>query len=116
MDKYESLKVSELRNIARFIGVRGWYNLKKRELIFLVMENDGYPLDRTGKWANKRVKSVLDRLLFPDTLRSWVELFVSDKSIAEHYVQVILCVLYPSFTYRRKRSVVPRKIELLSVK
>ncbi len=69
-----------------------------------------------GKCSHKRVKSVLGRLLFPDTLRAWVELFVSDKSIAEHYVQVILRVLYPSFTYRRKRSVVPRKIELLRVK
>ncbi len=49
MDKYESLKVSELRNIARFIGVEGCYNLRKRELIFLVMENEGYLLDRTAK-------------------------------------------------------------------
>ncbi len=106
------LSSNALHDIARDSCICGLSDARRVDIIRVFDGRAAF----LGKWANKRVKSVLDRLLFPDMLRAWVELFVSDKSIAEHYVQVILRVLYPSFTYRRKRSVVPRKIELLMVK
>ncbi len=41
----------------------------------------------------KYVREPMIRRMFPDTLRAWVDLFVSDKSVAEHYSQIILHVL-----------------------
>ena len=53
---------------------------------------------------NKRgIGNVLRRLLFPDMLRAWVGLFVLDRSVAEHYVQIILRVLYPTNCFRSVR-------------
>ncbi len=44
MGKYESLKVSELQDIARSKGLSGWSELKERsKLISLIMDSEGYP-------------------------------------------------------------------------
>ncbi len=43
--------------------------------------------------------------MFPETMRAWVGLFVSDKSVAEHYVQIILRVLSPMIRFGRRKPV-----------
>ena len=152
MNKYEKFTVSRLQCIARTIGIKCWYKMRKRELIYFIMNRKDYPLDRVlsrdffpfmfgmsyealhdialDSWIyglsdarrvglitafdererfldpffNKRgVRNVLRRLLFPDMLRAWVGLFVSNRSVAEHYVQIILRVLYPTNCFRSVR-------------
>ncbi len=156
MSKYESMKVSELRDIAKFKSLKGWSKLKKSQLITFIMDNEsrrplkskykpktkyfsffssmtveelhdfarenkiqGYSslkkaklirfLDKTCSiiwftWRRRGVRKNLERRMFPDALRVWVGLFVSDKSIVEHYAQIILHTLSPINCFGKKKS------------
>ena len=41
MSVYENLKVSDLRDIARSRGLRGWSKLKKDDLISFIVDIEG---------------------------------------------------------------------------
>ena len=41
-----NLPVSSLQCIARVMGVRRWYKMRREELIYLITNNEDYPLDR----------------------------------------------------------------------
>ena len=157
------MKVVELRDLARSRGLKGWYRLRKSDLISFLESNDRkiksqrlkiveadryerrkfkdkYFSRMTAKelhdfakesnfrghssfskkselisfldlrcqdsWHFKRMRAVranLEKRFFPDTLRAWVRLFVSNKSVAEHYTQIILRTLSSmSFSERKK--------------
>jgi hypothetical protein len=40
MNDYNTLKVPELREIARSRGLKGWYRLRKSDLISFIITND----------------------------------------------------------------------------
>ena len=46
MNKYEKFTVSRLQYMARSLGVKCWYKMRKRELICFIMNFEDYPLDR----------------------------------------------------------------------
>ncbi len=48
--------------------------------------------------------------MFPDAMKSWVELFISNKSVAEHNAQVIMSTLSPMSCFEEKRLVAPRRM------
>ena len=99
------LTVKELHDIARESKIYGHAPLRKADLIRFL---DGRCVTRRYNYQ-KRIKKCLRRWMFPDTLRAWVELFVSDKSIAEHYVQIILCTLSPTNCFRKKKEIDKRE-------
>ena len=43
---YKNLRVSDLRDIAKSRGLRGWSKLKKDDLISFIIGNEEYPTDR----------------------------------------------------------------------
>ena len=48
--------------------------------------------------------------MFPDAMKTWVELFTPNKSNAEHYTQVIMSTLSDMSYFGKEKSVVPRKM------
>ena len=138
MSRYDKMKDSELRIIARAKKLKGYSGLGRRDLISLILIGEG-PMDPLTKYysylsgldtidlheiarENKflshesfRRKDMLISLLerkfkvrlssgerrreveryfgsrmFPDGVRAWVGLFVSDENMAEHFAQIIL--------------------------
>ncbi len=95
------LTVKELHDLAREGEIYDHWSLRKANLIRLL--DDRYANERY--WYQHEFKECLRRWVFPETLRAWVGLFVSDKSVAEHYVQLILRVLSPSNCFGRRKPV-----------
>ncbi len=75
------MTVSELQDIAPESKLRGWSNLEKADLVSFL------------KTHSRTTIESLHKRIFPESLRPWVGLFVSDKSIAEHYTEIILKTL-----------------------
>ena len=78
-----SLAVKELHDIARESGLCGYSSLRIYSLI---------------RFLDKRIKVIkncLERRMFPDAMKAWVELFVPNKSTTKHYAQIILKTLSP---------------------
>ena len=71
------MSVLELRDIARESGLFGYSALRKADLV-------GF-LER----RSFEITDSLNERIFPDALRAWVGLFVSDRSVAKHYTEVI---------------------------
>ena len=91
------LTVKELRDIARERGLYGYTALRKANLIRF--------LDKRSRVIGKCV----ERRMFPDAMKTWVELFAPNKSTAEHYTQVIMSTLSNMSYFEKKKSVTPRK-------
>ncbi len=65
MSVYENLKVSDLQDIARYHGLRGWSKLRKDDLISFVVDNEEYPTDRATEDAREMgKKTVKERKTF----------------------------------------------------
>ena len=62
MSEYKNLKVSDLRDIAKSRGLRGWTRLRKTNLISLIIDNEDFTSDRATenarKMGNKTVKEL----------------------------------------------------------
>ena len=62
MNEYENLKVSDLRDIAKSRGLRGWARLRKTNLISFIIDNEDFTSDRATENAremgNKTVKEL----------------------------------------------------------
>ncbi len=72
MSVYENLKVSDLRDMARSRGLRGWSKLRKDDLISFIVDNEEYPTDcatedamEMGKKTVKELKVLLQRIFRP---------------------------------------------------
>ncbi len=59
---YKNLKVSDLRDIARSQGLRGWSKLKKDDLISFIIGNEEYPTDRATEDARDMSKKTIREL------------------------------------------------------
>ena len=59
---YKNLKVSDLRDIARSQGFRGWSKLRKDDLISFIIGNDEYPMDRATEDARNTSKKTIKEL------------------------------------------------------
>ncbi len=93
-----SLAVKELHDIARESGLCGYSSLRKYILI---------------RFLDKRIKVIkncLERRMFPDAMKAWVELFVPNKSTTKHYAQIILKTLSPISFFSKNLLVRPRMI------
>ena len=75
------MTISELQDIARESELRGWSNLKKADVVSFLKTH-----------SHATIES-LHKRIFPESLRAWVGLLVSDKSIAKHYTKIILKTL-----------------------
>ena len=75
------LTVKELRDIARESGLYEYTALRKANLIRF--------LDR----RSRVIKKCVEKRMFPDGLRAWVELFAPNEFAAEHYTQMIMNML-----------------------
>ena len=53
MSEYKNLKVSDLRDIAKSRGLKGWSRLRKDNLISFIIGNEDYPSDRAMKMREK---------------------------------------------------------------
>ncbi len=62
MSVYENLRVSDLRNMAKSWGLRGWSKLRKDDLISFIMDNEEYPTDRATEDARKVGKKTIKEL------------------------------------------------------
>ena len=62
MNEYKNLKVSDLRDIAKSRGLRGWTRLRKTNLISFIIDNEDFTSDRATENAremgNKAVKEL----------------------------------------------------------
>ena len=59
---YKNLKVSDLRDIARSQGLRGWSKLRKDDLISFIIGNKEYPTDRATEDARNMSKKTIKEL------------------------------------------------------
>ena len=59
---YENLRVSDLRDIAKSRGLRGWSKLKKDNLISFIADNEEYPTDRVTEDTRKMGKRTIKQL------------------------------------------------------
>ncbi len=55
MSTYEKLKVSDLRDIARSRGLKGWTRLRKNDLISFIIDDED---ENARKMGNKTVKEL----------------------------------------------------------
>ena len=62
MNVYENLRVSDLRDIAKSRGLRGWSKLRKDDLISFIADNEEYPTDRATEDARKMGKRTIKEL------------------------------------------------------
>ena len=62
MSVYKNLRVSDLRNIAKFRGLRGWSKLRKGDLISFIADNEEYPTDRATEDARKMGEKTIKEL------------------------------------------------------
>ncbi len=62
MSVYKNLKVSDLRDIARSRGLRGWSKLRKDNLISFISDNEEYSTDRATEDARKMGKKTIKEL------------------------------------------------------
>ncbi len=64
MNKYENLRVSDLREIARSQRLKGWSRLRKDDLISFIIEDENFTSDRATEVAmrmgNRTVKELRD--------------------------------------------------------
>ena len=101
-EKYFSrMTAKELHDFAKENNFRGHSSFNKKSGLI-----DFLDLRCQDSWYFRRVRAArasLEKRFFPDTLRAWVRLFVSDKFVAEHYTQIILHTLSSaSFSERKK--------------
>ncbi len=96
------LTVKELREIARENGLRRYAAFRKASLIRF--------LDR----QSRVIKKCVEKRMFPDAMKAWVELFAPNKFAAEHYTKVIMNTLSDMSYFGKKKSVVSRKNETRS--
>ena len=59
---YKNLRVSDLRDIAKSRGLRGWTKLRKDDLISFIADNEEYPTDRVTEHARKMGKRTIKEL------------------------------------------------------
>ncbi len=71
------MTVSELRDISWKSRLTRHSALRKADLIRFLMRRSSEKTD------------AINEKIFPDALKTWVSLFVSDKSVAEHYYKII---------------------------
>ncbi len=69
------------------------------------------------KTHSRAIIESLHKRIFPESLRAWVGLFVSDKSVAEHYTEIILktltqigCLRFKPPKTRHRRKVTRRSL------
>ncbi len=91
------LTVKELRYIARESGLYEYTALRKANLIRF--------LDR----RSRVIKKCVEKRMFPDAMKAWVELFAPNEFAAEHYTQMIMNTLSDMSYFGKKKSVVSRK-------
>ena len=98
------LTLKELRFFARRCMIRNYSRYRKVDLIRVIDQrcvvgggNMFYMDDEGGLFDVTRVllQRCVSERMFRDSVRAWVGLFVSDKSVSEHYVKIILGVLSP---------------------
>ena len=59
---YENLRVSDLQDMAKSRGLKGWSKLKKDDLISFIADNEEYPIDRATEDARKMGKKTIKEL------------------------------------------------------
>ena len=59
---YENLRVSDLRDMAKSRGLKGWSKLKKDDLISFIADNEEYPTDRATEDVRKMGKKTIKEL------------------------------------------------------
>ncbi len=59
---YENLRVSDLRDMAKSRGLKGWSKLKKDDLISFIADNEEYPTDRATEDVRKMGKKTIKSL------------------------------------------------------
>ena len=62
MSGYENLKVSELRVIAKSLGLRGWSRMKKDNLISFIKDNEFFESDKATEVARSMNKRTVKEL------------------------------------------------------
>ena len=62
MSMYENLKVSDLRDMVRSRGLKGWSKLRKDDLISFIIGNEEYPTDRATEDARIMSKKTIREL------------------------------------------------------
>ena len=82
-------------DLARFLS---YHCMKRKYKSFFIWEYSSYESDITHELFRKSV----EKRMFQDPVRAWVGLFVLDKSVSEHYAQVILNVLFPISCFEEK--------------
>ncbi len=106
------LTLKELRYFARRCMIRNYSRYSKVDLVevldrrcvvkggntFYIGRLDDYVTDVT----HELLQRCISERMFPDSLRAWVGLFVSDKSVSEHYARIILDVLSPMKCVKEK--------------
>ncbi len=62
MSTYEKLKVSDLRDIARSRGLKGWTRLRKNDLISFIIDDEDFTSDRATEDAREMGKKTVKEL------------------------------------------------------
>ncbi len=62
MSMYENLKVSDLRDMVRSRGLKGWSKLRKDDLISFIIGNEEYPTDRATEDAREMGRKTIKEL------------------------------------------------------
>ena len=62
MSVYENIRVSDLRDIARSRGLKGWSKLRKGDLISFIADNEEYPTDRATEDAREMGRKTVKEL------------------------------------------------------
>ncbi len=110
------LTVKELRDIARKCMIRGYSRYRKTDLIrfidcrCVIRDSNTFYIWRLNDYVSdithELVQNCIEKRMFQDSMRAWVGLFVSDKSVSEHYAQIILGVLSPMKCFEERSDVV----------
>ena len=106
------LTVEELRNIVEESNIHEYSHYERDDLIKLIdqycvnVDDDWYYIDELDysvqDITHELVKKCVEKRMFPDAMRAWVDLFVPNKSVSEHHAQVILDVLSPMNIFEEK--------------
>ncbi len=59
---YKYLKVPELRDLARSLGLRGWSGLRRSDLISFIIDNEDRQMDRASEDAKAMSKMSVSKL------------------------------------------------------
>jgi hypothetical protein len=108
------LTVEELRNIVEESNIHEYSHYERDDLIKLIdqycvnVDDDWYYIDELDYLVkditHELVKKCVEKRMFPDAMKAWVDLFAPNKSVSEHYAQVILDVLSPMSVFEEKSN------------